>query len=380
MKNIDKSGIVNAKTDSRLLFIVSICLIAAILFPYGQIVNHDFVSYDDPKYVMENPHVKAGLTRESIIWAFTTQHDGNWFPLTWLSHMLDCELYGLNPMGHHWTNLLIHMANTVLLFLIFQMMTGSTWRSGFVAALFALHPLHVESVAWVAERKDVLSTFFGMLTLLAYNRYVRQTHLINYLLIILFFGLGLMAKPMLVTWPFVLLLLDFWPLKRFHFKEDKLQSNGNSRFGWQQLFILFLEKIPLFILSAVSSVVTFTVQRSGGGVKSMEFLSLKARVSNTFASYVKYIVKTVWPHSFAVFYPHPGDTLPLWQIYGSILLIAIVTVFAMYALKQYPYMAVGWFWYLGTLLPVIGLVQVGGQAMADRYTYIPLTGIFIIIA
>ena len=365
----------------RLNLMICLLLIFAIIIAYGQMRNFDFVGFDDQVYVTENSHVQAGITLKGVVWAFTTNQDANWFPVTWLSHMLDYELYGLNPMGHHWTNLQLHIANTLLLYFVLQLMTGALWQSAFVAALFALHPLHVESVAWVAERKDVLSTFFGMLFLLAYWRYVNQPRLINYLLVIILFSLGLMSKPMLVTFPFVLLLLDFWPLKRFQSKNNHLlQSDGVTSFSFQKAFRLIFEKIPLFILAAISSVLTFFVQQSKGAVIPIEALSLKTRIANTLISYINYVLKAIWPVHLAVFYPHPGDALPAWQIVGAVLLIAAAVFFAIRSSKQNAYIAVGLFWYLGTLVPVIGLVQVGTQAMADRYTYIPLIGLFIIVA
>ena len=344
------------------LLIISLFLIIGILAAYWQVKNCDFAGYDDELYVTENENVQAGLTFEGLIWAFTTFRAGNWHPLTWLSHMLDCEIYGLNPMGHHWTNLQLHIANTLLLFFILQQMTGALWRSAFVAALFALHPLHVESVAWIAERKDVLSTFFGMLTIWAYISYVKKRNILRYLLVFILLSMGLMAKPMLVTFPFVLLLLDFWPLERL----------GNiSRIIW--------EKIPLFVPVVISSVLTFMAQQSIA-LKSLEIFSLKTRAANAFISYISYTAKTIWPQKLAVFYPHPGNTLSLWHAYGAAFLIACVSFFALRKTKQYPYIAFGLFWFLVTLTPVIGMVQVGDQAMADRYTYIPLTGLFIIVA
>jgi tetratricopeptide (TPR) repeat protein len=328
--------------------IICLFLIAASLSVYWQIRDHDFIDYDDESYVTKNLHVRAGLTRESVIWAFTTDYEANWHPLTWLSHMLDCELYGLNPMGHHWTSLQIHLTNTLLLFFILQYMTGALWRSAFVAALFALHPLHVESIAWVAERKDVLSAFFGMLTLLAYCRYAKQPSLAKYLLIILFLSIGLMAKPMLVTLPFLLLLLDFWPLER-------LRSETVS-----------------------SSFVTYFVQQHGGAITSLEVLPLKIRIANALISYLSYIEKMIWPSGLAVFYPYP-EWLP-GQAVVSGLVIFCLSVLAIRNARRFPYLATGWLWYLGALVPVIGLVQVGSQSMADRYTYIPLIGLFIIVA
>jgi len=371
----------NAKTDFHIVFLVSLCLILAILVPYRQVIHFDFVGYDDELYVTENLHVQNGFTAKGVKWAFTTFHSANWHPLTWLSHMLDCELYGLNPTGHHWVNLQFHIANTLLLFFILLKMTGALWRSAFVAALFALHPLHVESVAWISERKDLLSTFFGLLMIFAYYRYVKVSSLKNYLLVIILFSLGLMAKPMLVTFPFVLLLLDFWPLERFQYKSDYLlQSERTTYYGFKGILLLILEKIPLFIPVVISSVLTFLAQKSEGAVKALGVLSLKTRIANALVSYVNYVSKAIWPDKLAVFYPHPGNTLAVWQILGAALLIAIALFLAIRASKNYPYVTVGLLWYLGTLVPVIGLVQVGDQAMADRYTYVPLVGLFIIVA
>ena len=347
----------------RWKLIICLFLIAASLSVYWQIRDHDFIDYDDESYVTKNLHVRTGLTRESVIWAFTTDHEANWHPLTWLSHMADCELYGLNPMGHHWTSLQIHLTNTLLLFFILQYMTGALWRSAFVAALFALHPLHVESVAWVAERKDVLSTFFGLLTILSYCFYVKQPNKYKYLVIILFLSLGLMAKPMLVTLPFLLLLLDFWPLGRFRFATV-------SR--------LVLEKVPLFVLSAVSSFVTYFVQQHGGAVTSLEVLPLKIRIANALISYLSYIGKMIWPCGLAVFYPY-AKWLP-GQAIVSGLVIVCLSVLVIRSARRFPYLATGWLWYLGALVPVIGLVQIGSQSMADRYTYIPLVGLFVVVA
>jgi protein O-mannosyl-transferase len=367
--------------DRHLKIVISLLLILAIIIAYGQVRNFDFVGYDDQEYITGNSHVQKGLTVESIIWAFTSFHSANWHPLTWLSHMLDCELYGLNPMGHHWTNLTFHMVNTVLLFIVLELMTGAIWRSAFVAALFALHPLHVESVAWVSERKDVLSAFFGLLMIFSYYRYVKISSLKNYLLVIIFFSFGLMSKPMLVTFPFVLLLLDFWPLKRFHYKNDYLfQSERTTHYGSKEIFGLVLEKIPLFIPVVISCILTFWAQKSYSAVMALGALPLKTRVSNALVSYVNYVLKAAWPLKLAVFYPHPRNTLPAWQIFGAAILIACACFFAIRAAKKYPYIVIGLLWYLGTLVPVIGLIQVGEQAMADRYTYIPLIGIFIIVA
>ena len=351
--------------------LITFILILCTLIVYWQVKDFNFAGYDDELYITDNTHVQTGLTFESIKWAFTTFHAGNWHPLTWLSHMLDIELYGLNPMGHHWTNLQIHLINTFLLFFILQYMTGALWRSAFVAALFALHPLHVESVAWVAERKDVLSTFFGMLTILAYIRYVKKINLFRYSLVFIFLSLGLMAKPMLVTLPFVLLLLDFWPLERLKYYFHDQSS---------KLFSLIYEKIPLFIPVAISSVLTILAQKKVGALYSFEALPITTRIANALISYNNYIIKTIWPQNLAVFYPYPPGELSLSYVSLAALAIAGISFFSICSFKQHPYVAVGWFWYLGTLIPVIGLIQVGAQSMADRYTYIPLTGLFIIAA
>jgi Flp pilus assembly protein TadD len=300
--------------------------------------------------------------------------------------MLDCELYGLNPRGHHLTNVLFHICNTLLLFLILRWMTSAVWRSAFVAALFALHPLHVESVAWVSERKDVLSTFFWLLTTWAYVSYVRSSLRSRYLLALLCFMLGLMAKPMLVTLPFVLLLLDYWPLGRLQSAPPSrgVGSTNSGSIRWRnpgsQAYRLVREKIPFFALSAIISVVTFWTQRSGGGVKSLDLYPLKVRMANSLISYVKYIIKMIWPQDLAALYPLPTSGLPMWQAPWAGLLLLLITIAVIKTIRNYPYLTVGWFWYLGTLVPVIGLVQVGTQAMADRYTYIPLIGLFIAIS
>jgi Flp pilus assembly protein TadD len=366
----------------RELFI-GLFLTVATLVVFWQVLDHDFVGYDDAEYVTENHHVQAGLTEEGLIWAFTTTHASNWHPLTWLSHMLDCQLYGLNPKGHHLTNVFLHLLNTLLLFLVLQRMTGALWRSGFIAALFALHPLHVESVAWVAERKDVLSTFFWMLTLWSYARYVERPKPIRYLLTLLAFALGLIAKPMVVTLPFVLLLLDYWPLRRIKSfqltRSDRAVTTRPSELNPQTLRLIW-EKIPFFLLAAASSTVTFLVQVRGGAVASLEVFPFETRFANALVSYVRYMGKMFWPQDLAVLYPHPGHTLPLWQIAGAGSLLFLITCVVLRAGRRFPYLAVGWLWYLGTLVPVIGLVQVGVQAMADRYTYIPLIGLFIMIA
>ena len=362
---------------NRLPRLVYLLLIFATLVVFHRLPTHDFINLDDNLLVYENPHVLAGFTKEGVIWAFTQFYAEYWHPVTWLSHMLDSQLFGLRPGLHHLTSLLIHLANCVLLLLILRKMTGALWRSAFVAALFAIHPLHVESVAWVAERKDVLSAFFWFLSIWAYARYAEQPGLKRYLLVLLFFGLGLMAKPMVVTLPFVLLLLDYWPLGRLQWQNVRTVSDLDI--PRSSLFRLVWEKIPLFALTAVTIVATVVVQEKVGALRSLEAFPLTTRIANALVSYISYMAKMIWPHNLAVYYPHPG-TLPIWQVAGAGLLLIFVSVLVIKAAKNRPYLAVGWLWYLGTLVPVIGLVQVGSQAMADRYTYLSLIGLFIMIA
>jgi tetratricopeptide (TPR) repeat protein len=359
--------------------IIYLLLVVGILSCYWRVQYADFVNIDDTVYVSENRNVQAGLTREGIVWAFTTFEAANWHPLTWLSHMLDCQIFGLNPRGHHLTSLLFHISNSMLLFYVLCRMTGGVWKSALVAALFALHPLHVESVAWISERKDVLSTFFGLISIAAYIKYAQEKRPVSYLLCILFLGLGLMAKPMLVTFPFVLLLLDFWPLKRFSGEHYGVpRTEVAAVFSRRNLFSLIREKIPLFILVIFMSMTTITAQQSKGAVQTLEYFPFHLRVYNALITYVTYIAKTVWPSYLSIYYPHPGNTLLLWQVAGAASMLIMITVIAVGISGRYPFAVVGWFWYLGTLVPVVGLVQVGTQAMADRYTYIPLTGLFII--
>ncbi len=364
-------------------FLISFFLALITLAVFWQVYSFDFVRYDDDKYVTENCHVQSGLTKDSIVWAFTSVNVNNWHPLTWLSHMLDYQLYGLNPAGHHLTSLFFHIVNTLLLFFILKRMTGFIWQSAFVAALFAIHPLHVESVVWVAERKDVLSTLFFMLTLWAYIRYVECPRIYRYLPIVLFFAFGLMSKPMLVTMPFVLLLLDFWPLGRLHFRKSisdisstSLQTAANEDEKKSNIGLI-IEKIPLFIISAASIGITLYAQWTG--IAPIQALPFGTRISNALVSYASYMAQMVWPEKLAVFYPYP-DIIPLWQVGGSILLLILITIIALRLVRRYPYIMTGWLWYLGTLVPVIGLVQVGNQSMADRYTYIPMIGLFMMIA
>jgi protein O-mannosyl-transferase len=363
--------------------LVGFFLVAATLVAFWDVRNHGFMDIDDGVYVTENPQVQAGLTFKGLIWAFTTVHASNWHPLTWLSHMLDCELYGLNAAGHHLTSLFLHIVNTLLLFLVLKRMAGSLWKSGFVAALFALHPLHVESVAWVAERKDVLSTFFWILTLGAYVRYAEHPQLRRYLPVLFCFALGLLSKPMLVTLPFVMLLLDYYPLGRLQFgwldhrdpHNLKTPNPGHQR---SSLLHLVREKIPFFILTALSSFITFYAQQAGGAVGSLALYPLETRVLNATVSYVRYIGKMLWPQNLAILYPY-SEISHFWGVGAGLFLLGTTILVVRVACKR-PYLLVGWLWYLGTLVPVIGLVQVGLQSMADRYTYVPLIGLFIMIA
>jgi len=381
--------------------LIYLLLAAGTLAAYWPVLNCEFVNIDDWAYVTDNSHVKAGLTWSSVVWAFRSTVAGNWHPLTCLSHILDCQLYGLRAGGHHFTNLLFHVANTLLLFGVLQRLTRAIWRSALVAALFAVHPLRVESVAWVAERKDVLSAFFFMLTLGAYGRFaeIRNPKSENrspkqetentaragvpslggevrlssarlwYLTAMVMFALGLMSKPMLVTLPFVLLLLDYWPLRRF--------TNPSLQFSSPPILRLVLEKLPFFLLAAVASVVAFLAQKGGGAVVALQAFPFRARLANAVVSYARYLAKAIWPDPLAVFYPYEGG----WgagRVLGAAVLLAALSLAAIVMARRRPYWFVGWFWFAGTLVPVIGLVQIGSQALADRYTYLPLIGIFVL--
>ena len=368
MHRINRQSIALRKTTRRQWLTAGICICLAVLTwaVFGQTLRHDFVNYDDPRYVYQNTRITSGLNIAGIAWAFTHIHSENWHPLTTITHMLDSSLYGLKAGRHHFTNVLLHTVAVVLLFLLLQQMTGALWKSAFVAAVFAIHPLHVESVAWVAERKDVLSGVFFMLTLLAYVHYARAPSTWRYLIVAFVFALGLMSKPMLVTLPFVLLLLDYWPLRRIR--------DQRSRVG-RQLLSLLVEKIPLIALSAVSSVITFLAQR--GALGGTEQLPMLARINNALVSYVVYVRQMFWPANLAVFYPHPENRLPPWEISLALAVLIGITIAAVILRKKAPYFIMGWFWYLGMLVPVIGLVQVGWQGHADRYTYLPQIGLYI---
>jgi tetratricopeptide (TPR) repeat protein len=347
---------------------IGACLFVLTWVVYAQTLRYDFVNYDDPRYVYQNTRITSGISVANVAWAFSHIHSENWHPLTTITHMLDCQLHGLNAGWHHFTNVLLHSLAVVLLFVALERMTGALWRSAFVSAVFAVHPLHVESVAWIAERKDVLSAFFFMLTLLAYLHYTRAPSIGRYLTVALGVALGLMSKPMLVTLPFVLLLLDYWPLGRF---ETKRANTG------RRLLQLVLEKTPLIALSAVSSIVTFLAQR--GAIGWTEQLPVSARISNALVAYVIYIRQMFWPAGLAVFYPHPENRLPVLEISLAFILLVGITAAAFVFRKKAPYLITGWLWYLGMLVPVIGLVQVGWQGHADRYTYLPQIGLYIAI-
>ncbi|MDD5168708.1 MAG: tetratricopeptide repeat protein [Syntrophales bacterium] len=395
-------------THQKKIILICMLIVLSTVLAYWNITNASFIQLDDYEYVVDNPYIH-GLNHRNISWAFTATHAYNWHPLTWISLMMDYQIYGLRPGGFHFTNLLFHIMNALMIFLIFNIMTGSMWKSAFTAGLFALHPLHVESVAWISERKDVLSTFFFMTTMYLYIRYVKNGRTMGiYLSVILSYALGLMAKPMLVTLPAIMLLLDYWPLQRFQGagisdssgistmpdkKQTKnrkgphpvrkknqlrnmLEAKGFDKQGWSPLVV---EKIPLFILSAFSCIITFYAQQKGGSIMSLQRFGIADRLGNAFISYADYIGKMIWPWKLAIFYPFP-TSIPLWKLMVAVALLCCITAAAVHACKRFPYLLVGWLWFLGTLVPVIGLVQVGVQAMADRYTYIPLVGLFIMLS
>jgi tetratricopeptide (TPR) repeat protein len=396
-----------AKWKVSLICLALALAIWAVFFP---LCSSQFINYDDQEYVYDNASIQAGLNWTALQWAFTSGYASNWHPLTWISHLLDWQLYGRRAGGHHATSLLFHCLNSLLLFGLCRRLTGAIWRSALVAALFSLHPLHVESVAWVSERKDVLSTFFGLLAIWAYARWVekskvqspkskveghgdtqhatRNTPLASrftfdasrfYLLSLLLFALSLMSKPMLVTLPFLLLLLDYWPLQRLRLPVADAGVQG-SRFKVQgsTVPLLLLEKLPFFALAAASSLITFLVQRNSGAMRSLAEIPLNLRLANGLVSYVVYLRRMVWPADLAVFYPHPAS-IPGWQMAGAGLLLAAISWLAFSQIRRRPWLAFGWCWYLGALVPVLGLVHVGGMAAADHYTYVPLIGVFIMV-
>ena len=359
--------------NKKLLRWIYILFAIVTFLAYSQACLNDFINYDDDVYITENPNVHNGLTLESVKWAFTSRAAANWHPLTWLSHILDCELFGLNPAWHHFTSILLHTANILLLLKILLMMTGSLWPSVVVTAFFAFHPLQVESVAWAAERKNLLSGFFWLLTVAVYIRYAKKTTPARYLLVCAVFVMALMSKPAAVTLPFALLLLDFWPLQRLHlFGKNKTPATSAGA-------KIILEKVPMLFFSAADCVITIIVQRAGGAVKTGPAVSLDIRLANAIVSYLRYIFKIFYPAKLAIFYPYPLDSLPLWQPVFYLAVLVLITAAAVFFGRRCRYLITGWFWYLGTLVPVIGIIQVGDQAMADRYMYIPSLGIFIIV-
>jgi tetratricopeptide (TPR) repeat protein len=371
------------RTPGGVRLLICLLLAGAALIPYIQVRDHTFITFDDDLYITANSLVRAGLTWEGVKWACTTMHACNWHPLTWWSHMLDCQLYGLWAGGHHLTNVAFHLANTILLFLFWARVTGALWPSALLAALFALHPLHVESVAWVSERKDVLCAFFWLATMLAYARYAAAPSPRRYLLVLLFFTLGVLAKPMAVTLPFVLLLLDWWPLGRVWggppaapgFAGGGERRPAPVKRVYRQLI---REKIPLIALAALASLITLVAQKGSGAVIPLALQPLGPRIANALVAYVKYLVKLLWPFPMSFFYALAP--VPWWQAAGAGLALLALSAWLLSQARRRPYLAVGWLWYLGTLVPVIGLVQVGGQALADRYTYIPFIGLFLMVA
>jgi protein O-mannosyl-transferase len=387
--------------------IFCLALFATTLVFYNPITHDGFILLDDVPYILSNPPVKAGLSWSTVKWAFTTFHAGYWHPLTWLSHALDCQLFGLNPAGHHYVSLLFHAANAVLLFLVLEEATEMVWPSLIVAAIFALHPVNVESVAWAAERKNVLSMFFFLLAMLVYGRYARSGGTWRYIAVNACFVLGMMAKPQIITLPFVLLLWDYWPLNRMFAEnprfvpnhrngagqQGQIQVNEGERVAPRSLTFLLLEKIPLFVIVLAGSVLTFLAQRSAGAVHTLGEFSLKIRLENALVSYAKYLRMLVWPWHLAPLYPHPGNGIPMRPVAVSSGILAALTIIALrYGFTGsnshfsqnrrgvvHPYLAVGWLWFLGVLVPMIGIVQVGEQAMADRFVYIPMIGILIAV-
>ena len=388
---------------SYLLGLLLIIFTVALYYP---VRTHPYVNYDDNVYVTDNVHIQNGLTWDTFTWAFVTDHSGNWHPVTWLSHALDVEMYDLTPGGHHQTSMLLHALNAALLFWVLLRATGYAGRSFMVAALFAVHPVNVESVVWIAERKTVLSMTFFLLALGAWRWYAARPHALRYSVVAVLFAIGLMAKPQIITFPFVLLLWDYWPLGRFSIvtkgpalanrglergtqlsalrqtrsgenSAEKRTANSEQRPSGEWRWLL-LEKLPLLAIAAASAVLTMKAQRASGAVLSFDSTPLSVRLSNGLVSYVKYLMNAFWPTGLAPMYPHPGDSLRAWQVYGALLILLTITLLVVERRRR-PYLLVGWLWFLGTLVPMIGLVQVGRQAMADRYAYLPLLGIFITV-
>ena len=361
--------------DKRIV-IYCLLLVAGTLAVYNPVVVNGFIDFDDSAYLLKNSHVQSGLSWDTVKWSLTTFHESNWHPLTWMSHALDCQIFHLNPVGHHYTNVLLHAANAVLLFLLLWRATGSVGASLLVAALFAVHPVNVESVAWAAERKNVLSMFFFLLAIHAYDRYARTGRRSLYLVLVFLFALGLMAKPQIVTLPFVLLLWDYWPLQRIGTGADGSGSLAAST--PRSVMFLIWEKLPLFVLAAADSVVTAIAQHKGKAVRSISEFSMSARLENAVVSYVRYIGKAFWPSRLAPMYPRPEGLLPVWQVVAAAALLLLLSALVL-ARRDRRYLVVGWLWFLGTLVPMIGLITVGDQAMADRYAYLPFIGLSVAV-
>jgi hypothetical protein len=373
-------------STTRRSIIVAALLVAATLVVYLPVIHHPFLNLDDNQYVTDNPHVHAGFTWATVVWAFNSYDAFNWHPLTWLSHAADVQMFGMQAGPHHAVNLLLHVANVIILFLVLQRATGCVGRSAMVAALFALHPINVESVAWIAERKNLLSMFFFLLAMGSYRWYARRPALGRYTVVALCFALGLMAKPQVITLPFVLLLWDYWPLERVAFRSSLIalrqheprDPSGEQRIAKSEWRLLMLEKTPLLVLCAVSSILTMAAQQAGGAMVSLVKYPLGLRIENALLSYARYLGKAFWPAQLTLMYPHPGADLTLWEVaLALLLLLAITTLVAHFRARRY--LLVGWLWFLGTLVPMIGIVQVGHQAMADRYAYLPFIGLFIMV-
>jgi protein O-mannosyl-transferase len=362
------------QSSRQITLLLCLLLTVGVLGAYNPVIHNGFINFDDDGYILDNPHVNAGLTWSTVKWAFTTFDKANWAPLSWLSHALDCELFGLNPAGHHYMSVLLHAANAVLLFLLLQAATRSRWRSLMVAALFALHPINVESVAWAAERKNVLSMMFFLLALHAYTWYTRKPAIPRYAAVFFLFTLGLLSKSQIITFPFLLFLWDYWPLSRI-FPPTQLNTlNPEQNKPRVRKSLLVWEKVPLLMLSAASAALTMRAEKAGGAVKSQ--YSLLLRLETGVISYVRYLGKALWPSKLVALYPHPTELYPAWQVGAALILLALITVAVLLA-RDRRYLAVGWLWFLGAMVPMIGLVQVGTQAMADRFAYLPFIGLFV---
>jgi len=369
--------------NARPEWIISLFLVLSIVAVYHPVVSFEFVNFDDNLYVTDNNHVQDGLSLKSIIWAFKTTRASNWHPLSWISHMLDCQLYGLNPGMHHASSLIIHTINCLLLFWVLTRITGAVWQSAIVAALFGLHPINVDSVVWIAERKNILSALFCMLTMLTYSYYVKNPRFGTYMLTLLLFALGLMAKPIIVSLPLALLLLDYWPLKRLQSKEAEEDGNAKTDAlakSSRSLSLLILEKVPFILLASMSIAISFLIVQQDSILVTTEMRSMLLRLANAAVTYLTYIGKIVWPVNLTIFYPYP-EMIPVWKTTMACLLLISASVYSIRQLKRRPYFGIGWYWYLVTLLPFIGQVQAGlWPSMADRWAYLPLIGLFICIA